>query len=33
MVTNILLQASQEIKVAIESLEGEDEEDEVSMMA
>jgi hypothetical protein len=29
----MLSQASQEIKVAIESLEGEDEDDEVSMMA
>jgi hypothetical protein len=33
MVTNMLSQASQEIKVAIESLEVEDEEDEASMMA
>lgn len=33
MVTNTISQASQEIKVAIESLEGEDEEDEASMMA
>ena len=33
MVTNMMSQASQEIKVAIESLEGDDIEEDASMMA